>query len=99
MMADRQTTGGYPKLGCVILADLPLIAQLKAGDKVRFRPVSAAAAQAVYRRQRKMLEDLEKRLALPEPEPEPVEPVRGRFLVYVNEEEYDIYVEEQNNNA
>ena len=72
MMADRQTTGGYPKLGCVIWADLPLLAQLKAGDKVRFRLVSAAAAQAVYRRQRKMLDDLEKRLALPALEPEPV---------------------------
>ena len=74
-------------------------AGMKAGDKVRFRPVSAAAAQSVYRRQRKMLEDLEKRLALPEPEPEPLEPVQGRFLVYVNEKEYDIYVEEQNSDA
>ena len=72
MMADRQTTGGYPKLGCVIWADLPLLAQLKAGDKVRFKLVSAAAAQAVYRRQRKMLDDLEKRFALPTLEPEPV---------------------------
>ena len=61
MMADRQTTGGYPKLGCVISADLPLLAQLKVGDGVRFRPVSVAAAQAVYRRQQRMLDDLEKR--------------------------------------
>ena len=62
MMADRQTTGGYPKLGCVITADLPLLAQLKAGDRVRFRPVSVAAAQAVYRRQRQALDELENRL-------------------------------------
>ena len=96
MMADRQTTGGYPKLGCVIWADLPLLAQLKAGDAVRFRPVSAAAAQAVYRRQQKILDKLEKRLALPEPEPEPLS---GRFLIYVNDEEYDIYIEEQNYDA
>ena len=83
MMADRQTTGGYPKLGCVISADLPLLAQLKAGDKVRFRPVSAAAAQAVFRRQRKALDDLEKKfLARLEPEPEPgPEPLSGRFLI------------------
>ena len=59
MMADRQTTGGYPKIGCVISADLPLLAQLKAGDRVRFRPVSVAAAQAVYRRQRQALDRLE----------------------------------------
>ena len=101
MMADRQTTGGYPKLGCVISADLPLLAQLKAGDKVRFRPVSAAAAQAVFRRQRKALDDLEKKfLARLEPEPEPgPEPLSGRFLIYVNDEEYDIYIEEQNSDA
>ena len=59
MMADRQTTGGYPKIGCVISADLPLLAQLKAGDRIRFRPVSVAAAQAVYRRQRQALDALE----------------------------------------
>ncbi len=63
MMADRQTTGGYPKLGCVITAHLPLLAQLKAGDRVRFRPVSVAAAQAVYRRQRQALDALENRFA------------------------------------
>ena len=59
MMADRQTTGGYPKIGCVIAADLPLLAQLKAGDRVRFRPVSVAAAQAVLRRQRQALDAFE----------------------------------------
>ncbi len=64
MMADRQTTGGYPKLGCVISADLPLLAQLKAGDRVRFRPVSVAAAQAVYRRQRQALDTLAHRFLI-----------------------------------
>ena len=103
MMADRQTTGGYPKLGCVITADLPLLAQLKAGDKVRFRPVSAAAAQAVYRRQQKALNDLEKRFLArlkPEAEGEGELPTpAGRFLIYVDGEEYDIYIEEQNYDA
>ena len=59
MMADRQTTGGYPKIGCVIAADLPLMGQLKTGDQVRFRPVSVAAAQEVYRRQRQRLDAFE----------------------------------------
>ena len=101
MMADRQTTGGYPKLGCVITADLPLLAQLKAGDKVRFRPVSVAAAQAVYRRQRKALDDLEKRFLArltPEPEPQP-EPLSGRYLIHVDGKEYDICIEEQHYDA
>ena len=95
MMADRQTTGGYPKLGCVIAADLPLLAQLKAGDKVRFRPVSVAAAQAVYRRQQKILDKLEKRFALRPPDPAEEPPLCGRFLIHVNGVEYDIYLEEQ----
>jgi antagonist of KipI len=48
LMADRQTTGGYPRIGEVASVDLPLIAQLKPGDLVRFRPVSLDDAQAEY---------------------------------------------------
>lgn len=33
---DRQTIGGYPKLGCVSHIDLPRLAQAKPGQKVRF---------------------------------------------------------------
>lgn len=50
MMADHQTTGGYAKPCCVISADLPLAAQLKAGDKMRFAPIEVSQAQAIYRR-------------------------------------------------
>jgi biotin-dependent carboxylase-like uncharacterized protein len=39
MMADRQTTGGYPRIACVVSEDLPYIAQLKPGDKVKFKEV------------------------------------------------------------
>lgn len=46
MMADRQTTGGYVKLGTVITADLPLMAQKRPGDSVRFEEVSVQQAQA-----------------------------------------------------
>jgi antagonist of KipI len=48
LMADRQTTGGYPRIGQVASVDLPLLAQLKAGDRVRFRPVSLEEAQRLY---------------------------------------------------
>ena len=37
MMADHQTTGGYAKIGTVITSDLPLLAQLGPGRKIRFR--------------------------------------------------------------
>jgi antagonist of KipI len=48
LMADAQTTGGYPRLGEVVSVDLPLIAQLKPGDRVRFRLTSVERAQAEY---------------------------------------------------
>jgi antagonist of KipI len=48
LMADRQTTGGYPRIGEVASVDLPLLAQLKAGDRVRFRPISLEEAQRLY---------------------------------------------------
>lgn len=36
LMADRQTTGGYPRIGNVVSTDIPLLAQLKPGDYVSF---------------------------------------------------------------
>lgn len=51
LMADRQTTGGYPRIGDVISADLPLLAQLRPGDSLHFEPTSLAVAQAAYRQQ------------------------------------------------
>jgi antagonist of KipI len=48
LMADRQTTGGYPRLGEVATVDLPVVAQLRPGDRVRFAPVSLAEAQRLY---------------------------------------------------
>ena len=56
MMADRQTTGGYPKIGCVIRADLPALAQRRPGDAVRFKNISAAGAQQQYIRKLKALD-------------------------------------------
>ncbi|GMG91917.1 biotin-dependent carboxyltransferase family protein [Cupriavidus metallidurans] len=49
LMSDAQTTGGYPKIGTVIGADLWRLAQVPLGATVRFRQVTleeAAAAQA-----------------------------------------------------
>ena len=48
LMADRQTTGGYPRIGEVATVDLPLVAQLKPGDRLRFRPISLDEAQRLY---------------------------------------------------
>ena len=45
LMADAQTIGGYPQLAHVITADLPLLAQLRPGDTVRFSEVTLDEAQ------------------------------------------------------
>jgi len=53
LLADRQPTGGYPRLATVITADLPAFAQLPTGAAIRFalvEPDAAVAALAVQRR-------------------------------------------------
>ena len=50
LMADRQTTGGYPKIATVISADIPLLAQCMPGaSTVTFKAVAVEEAQARYR--------------------------------------------------
>ena len=44
-MADRQTTGGYPKIGQVISADLPSLAQLQPTATIRFKEVTILKKQ------------------------------------------------------
>jgi antagonist of KipI len=44
LMADRQTTGGYPKIATVITADLPLAGQLAPGDWIQFTACTRAVA-------------------------------------------------------
>jgi biotin-dependent carboxylase-like uncharacterized protein len=63
LMADAQTTGGYPIIGVVIGPDLPLAAQLLPGDQLRFQRAtldeSLAAHQMIERwRTRLPTEDL-----------------------------------------
>lgn len=55
LMADRQTTGGYPKIATVISADLPLAGQLVPGDWIEFVPVTRTAAIDALRRRWAML--------------------------------------------
>lgn len=47
--ADAQTIGGYPQLAHVISVDLPLLAQLRPADQVRFAEVTLAEAHRLYR--------------------------------------------------
>ena len=55
LMADRQTTGGYPLIGVIISADLPRAGQLAPGDPVRFQTVTLAEAHELAVRQERWL--------------------------------------------
>ncbi|MBA9069744.1 biotin-dependent carboxylase-like uncharacterized protein [Methylobacterium sp. RAS18] len=49
LLADRQTTGGYPKIATVISADLRRLAQRRPGEPVRFAAVDLATATQLAR--------------------------------------------------
>jgi antagonist of KipI len=48
LMASCQTTGGYPRIAQVAAVDLPLCAQLKAGDAITFKEISWKEAEKLY---------------------------------------------------
>lgn len=48
LMADCQTTGGYPRIAHVAAVDLPLCAQLKPGDSIQFSEISRDEAEELY---------------------------------------------------
>ncbi len=59
LMADRQTTGGYPQIATVITADLPTVGQLAPGDWIEFEVCSRAEALAALRAQEDELSAIE----------------------------------------
>lgn len=62
LMADRQTTGGYPVVAQVITADLPLLAQMKPGAKLSFSEVSISDAQDALREMHRELAGLRREI-------------------------------------
>jgi antagonist of KipI len=58
LMADRQTTGGYPQVATVISADLPVAAQLAPGDWIEFSACTRSEAVAALAAQEAMLRDV-----------------------------------------
>lgn len=60
LMADRQTTGGYPIIGTIISVDLPKIAQAVPGSKIRFQQTTVEEAQTELQKREKWFQLLEK---------------------------------------
>lgn len=59
LMADHQTTGGYPRLAHVCSTSLPSLAQLKPNDEIRFKVVTLQQAEDNLIQQQKYLEQLQ----------------------------------------
>ncbi|MBD7939286.1 biotin-dependent carboxyltransferase family protein [Cytobacillus sp. Sa5YUA1] len=64
LMADRQTTGGYPKIGQVASIDLHVLAQTKPGEEVYFEKISFAAAQRLYIQKEQRLYEYKKSIQI-----------------------------------
>ena len=48
LLAEHQTTGGYPKIASVASVDLPLLAQRVPGQELRFERIDLDEAQRLY---------------------------------------------------
>lgn len=58
LMAECQTIGGYPRIGTVLPADLPRVAQAAPGATLSFRRVTADEARAAWQDDGALLQDL-----------------------------------------
>ena len=101
MTAEHATVGGYTKIATVITADLPLIGQCKAGDRIRFEKVTVEEAQEILAKEAQKLENLKKLISdpshLPEPEQEEA-PVREfeytrDVILTINGKAYDVRIQ------
>ncbi len=62
LMADHQTTGGYPRMAQIITADLPILAQVAPGSRIQFAEVTLEQAQRLYIHQEQLLEKIKQLL-------------------------------------
>jgi antagonist of KipI len=58
LMADHQTSGGYPRIGNVISVDLPILAQCGANDTIKLTSVSVEEAESLLVLQEKEIQKL-----------------------------------------
>jgi antagonist of KipI len=64
LMADHPTTGGYPRIAQVATIDLPILAQMKPGERIRFQEIALEEAQDLHRQCQRTLIKLKCAVAL-----------------------------------
>jgi biotin-dependent carboxylase-like uncharacterized protein len=62
LLADRQTTGGYPKIATVISADLPALGRIRVGTKIAFQEVTIEEALQLRRKLVQEMDHLSERV-------------------------------------
>jgi biotin-dependent carboxylase-like uncharacterized protein len=62
LLADSQTTGGYPVIAHVSSVDLPRAAQLRPNDQIIFEEITLEEAQKLYIERVRLMNVLEKRI-------------------------------------
>lgn len=60
LMADHQTTGGYPRIAHVVSSHLPKLSQLRPSDSIHFTCISLAEAEELFITQQKEMAVLER---------------------------------------
>ncbi len=58
LMADHQTTGGYPRIASVIKSDLPKLAQMNPNDKINFKLITLREAEDEFLKRENLLAEL-----------------------------------------
>ncbi|WP_010241134.1 5-oxoprolinase subunit C family protein [Clostridium arbusti] len=58
LLADRQTTGGYPKIAQIVSVDIQKIVQLKPNEKIRFKEISLEDAERLYFKREKYIRNI-----------------------------------------
>lgn len=81
LLADCQTTGGYPRIACVLPMDLPRAAQAGPGAELRFRFTTPEEALALHRGWLGDLDRLAERCAPLRRDPREMEDLLGAQLV------------------
>lgn len=91
MLADHQTTGGYPKLATVATVDLPILAQSRPGDQLQFQLVSVQEAQQLLRQQH---QELQSAIAAMDKAPHKLTARAKQYKLKINGASFDVTIDE-----
>ena len=91
LLSERQSTGGYAKIGNVISVDLPKIGQAMSGSKIRFQKCTIEEAQELLVEEDRALTALEERIQAAKDD------TGSHYRVTVNGRVYEVEVRKNTN--